>query len=387
METINFSRRGTSRGAQVAIALLPFFNARLQGLDVAYRTLKGDKMIPTELTGSSKKAVYTRMAYVSALSGVYAVLISGTKAWLNATDEERDSNIFVPIDWIPGIKEGTALKFPIPQELGLVTKMFPERLVSYYRGLDDGPELVDAMARGLLATLSMNPIPQIFRPYFEHTANFDMYTQKPIENAYLQRLLPEERYTEYTSEVYKMAGQAMGVSPVKLDHLIRGYTGSLGAMTADIIGMILEEGKAAPKPERIRFSEPYLLPGIGQLFRSANGRKAVEDLYELDEAANMAVATLRAVSRGQREMSPERQDELRSMLYIDKAIQPTLKRVQALNRMKRTVLAAEDMSPEQKRDELNSIQEEIVSLSSEIKDLKSELPLRFRVGLSKLLGF
>lgn len=387
METINFSRRGTSRGAQVAIALLPFFNARLQGLDVAYRTLKGDKMIPTELTGSSKKAVYTRMAYVSALSGVYAVLISGTKAWLNATDEERDSNIFVPIDWIPGIKEGTALKFPIPQELGLVTKMFPERLVSYYRGLDDGPELVDAMARGLLATLSMNPIPQIFRPYFEHTANFDMYTQKPIENAYLQRLLPEERYTEYTSEVYKTAGQAMGVSPVKLDHLIRGYTGSLGAMTADIIGMILEEGKAAPKPERIRFSEPYLLPGIGQLFRSANGRKAVEDLYELDEAANMAVATLRAVSRGQREMSPERQDELRSMLYIDKAIQPTLKRVQALNRMKRTVLAAEDMSPEQKRDELNSIQEEIVSLSSEIKDLKSELPLRFRVGLSKLLGF
>ena len=387
METINFSRRGTSRGAQVAIALIPFFNARLQGLDVAYRTLKGDKMIPTELTGGSKKTVATRIAYVSALSGLYAALIAGTKAWQNATDEERDSNIFVPIDWISGIKEGTVLKFPIPQELGIVTKMLPERLVSYYRGLDDGPELVDSMARALFAMLSLNPLPQVLRPGLEHVANFDFYTQKPIENTYLQRLLPEERYTEYTSGVSKMAGQAMGVSPVKLDHLIRGYTGTIGAMTADIVGIIFEEGKAAPKPERIRFSEPYLLPGIGQLFRSANGRKAVEDLYELDEAATMAVATLRAVSRGQREMSPERQEELRSMLYIDKAIQPTLKRVQALNRMKRTVLAAEDMSPEQKRDELNSIQEEIVSISSEIKDLKSQMPPRFRVGLSKILGF
>lgn len=387
METINFSRRGTSRGAQIAIALLPFFNARLQGLDVFYRTLKGDRMVPKELSPNGRRDAVTRMAYVASLSMLYAALMAGNKAWQNASEEERDSNIFIPIDWIEGVKEGTVLKFPIPQELGIFTKMLPERLVSWYLKQEDGTDLVNAMARAMLETLSMDPLPQMIRPMYENVSNFDFYTMKPIENRYLQNLLPEERYTEYTSEAYKKVGQALGVSPVKLDHLIRGYTGTIGALTADAAGMMLELGKENAKPERMRFSEPNLLPGIGQLFRGPNGKRAVEELYQLDEAANMAVATLRAVSKGQREMSPESQEELRSMLYIDKAIAPTLKRVQALNRMKRTILAADDMSPKEKRDELNAIDEEIVSISSELKDLKSELPARFRVGLAKHFGF
>lgn len=387
METINFSRRGTSRGAQIAIALLPFFNARLQGLDVFYRTLKGDRMVPKELSPNGRRDAVTRMAYVASLSMLYAALMAGNKAWQNASEEERDSNIFIPIDWIEGVKEGTVLKFPIPQELGIFTKMLPERLVSWYLKQEDGTDLVNAMARAMLETLSMDPLPQMIRPMYENVSNFDFYTMKPIENRYLQNLLPEERYTEYTSEAYKKVGQALGVSPVKLDHLIRGYTGTIGALTADAAGMMLELGKENAKPERMRLSEPNLLPAIGQLFRGPNGKRAVEDLYQLDEAANMAVATLRAVSKGQREMSPESQEELRSMLYIDKAIAPTLKRVQALNRMKRTILAADDMSPKEKRDELNAIDEEIVSISSELKDLKSELPARFRVGLAKHFGF
>lgn len=387
METINFSRRGTSRGAQIAIALLPFFNARLQGLDVFYRTLKGDRMVPKELSPNGRRDAVTRMAYVASLSMLYAALMAGNKAWQNASEPERDANIFIPIDWIEGVKEGTALKFPIPQELGIFTKMLPERLVSWYLKQEDGADLVNAMARAMLETLSMDPLPQMIRPMYENVSNFDFYTMKPIENRYLQNLLPEERYTEYTSEAYRKVGQALGVSPVKLDHLVRGYTGTIGALTADAAGMILELGKENAKPERMRFSEPNLLPGIGQLFRGPNGKRAIEELYQLDEAANMAVATLRAVSKGQREMSPESQEELRSLLYIDKAIAPALKRVQALNRMKRTILAANDMSSKEKRDELNSIDEEIVSMSKELKGLKSELPARFRIGLAKHFGF
>jgi hypothetical protein len=370
METINFSRRGTSRGAQIAVALLPFFNARLQGLDVFYRTVKGD-----------------RMAYVAGLSMAYAAAMAGTKAWQNATDEERDNNIFIPVDWIDGVKEGTVLKFPIPQEFGLLTKMLPERLMAWYLQQDDGADVVNAISRSVIGTLKFDLIPQAIRPLYENAANFDFYTQKPIENAYLQRLLPEQRYTEYTSELYKKIAEETGLSPVKLDHLVRGYTGTIGAFTADAIGMTIGYGKGTASPERFSLSEPYLLPAVGQLFKSANGRKAVENLYELDEAATMAVSTLRAVSKGQREMSPEQQEELRSMLYTGKQIAPALKRIERLNKMKRTVMASPDLSAQEKRDQLNSIQEEMVSVASQVKDIKKELPLRFRVGLSRLLGF
>jgi hypothetical protein len=387
METINFSRRGTSRGAQIAVALLPFFNARLQGLDVFYRTVKGDPMVPKELAPDGARTARIRMAYVAGLSMAYAAAMAGTKAWQNATDEERDNNIFIPVDWIDGVKEGTVLKFPIPQEFGLLTKMLPERLMAWYLQQDDGADVVNAISRSVIGTLKFDLIPQAIRPLYENAANFDFYTQKPIENAYLQRLLPEQRYTEYTSELYKKIAEETGLSPVKLDHLVRGYTGTIGAFTADAIGMTIGYGKGTASPERFSLSEPYLLPAVGQLFKSANGRKAVENLYELDEAATMAVSTLRAVSKGQREMSPEQQEELRSMLYTGKQIAPALKRIERLNKMKRTVMASPDLSAQEKRDQLNSIQEEMVSVASQVKDIKKELPLRFRVGLSRLLGF
>ena len=385
METINFSRRGTSRGAQIAVALLPFFNARLQGLDVFYRTIRGDKMVPLELAPDGARTARIRMAYVAGLSMAYAAAMAGTKAWQNATDEERDNNIFIPVDWIDGVKEGTVLKFPIPQEFGLLTKMLPERLMAWYLQQDDGVDVVNAISRGVIGTLSFDPTVQAFRPIIENAANFDLYTQKPIENAYLQRLLPEQRYTEYTSELYKKIGEEIGMSPVKLDHLVRGYTGTVGAFTADAMGMLIGYGKKNASPERFRLSEPYLLPAVGQLFKSENGRKAVESLYELDEAASMAVATLKAVSKGQREISPEQQEELRSMLYMNKQIAPVLRRIQRLNKMKRTIMAS-DLSAQEKRDQLNSIQEEMVSVAGQVKDLKKELPPRFRVGLFRLLG-
>lgn len=385
METINFSRRGTSRGAQIAVALLPFFNARLQGLDVFYRTIRGDKMVPLELAPDGARTARIRMAYVAGLSMAYAAAMAGTKAWQNATDEERDNNIFIPVDWIDGVKEGTVLKFPIPQEFGLLTKMLPERLMAWYLQQDDGVDVVNAISRGVIGTLSFDPTVQAFRPIIENAANFDLYTQKPIENAYLQRLLPEQRYTEYTSELYKKIGEEIGMSPVKLDHLVRGYTGTVGAFTADAMGMLIGYGKKNASPERFRLSEPYLLPAVGRLFKSENGRKAVESLYELDEAASMAVATLKAVSKGQREISPEQQEELRSMLYMNKQIAPVLRRIQRLNKMKRTIMAS-DLSAQEKRDQLNSIQEEMVSVAGQVKDLKKELPPRFRVGLFRLLG-
>jgi hypothetical protein len=372
METINFSRRGNSRGAQVAMALIPFFNARLQGLDIFYRTLKGDKLAESSIGSDARTTAKRRMAYAAGLSALYTVAMATNKAWLNANDEERRNNIFIPIDWISGIKEGTVLKFPIPQESGIITKMLPESLISYYLGQADGPAMVSAMQSVVLGTLSFDPTPQVFRPYLESAANFDFYTQRPIENISMQRINPGQRYTEYTPEAYKAAGKAFGVSPIKLEHLVRGYFGAVGAMTADVGSMIFTGG-GKESPDRLRFSEPYLLPVVGQMFKSPNGSRAVESLYMLDQAASMASATLRLASKGQREFSDEEREQLRAMSVIDKRLQPIINQVQALNKMKRTILASTGTASE-KRDRLNDIQERIIAAADRAKDLKKLVP-------------
>ena len=42
MEIINFSRRGSSSLFRIYASAVPFLNARIQGLDVFYRALKGE---------------------------------------------------------------------------------------------------------------------------------------------------------------------------------------------------------------------------------------------------------------------------------------------------------------------------------------------------------
>ena len=383
METINFSRKGSSRGLQVAMALIPFFNARIQGVDVFYRTMKGEKMMPNQASAEMKKAAVARFCYFVGLSSIYALLMSDHPAWLNATDEERDANIFLPIDFIPGVREGTAIKFPIPQELGIVSKMLPERMITMALGRSDGAELVDSMKRAVLDTLSFNPIPQVALPAVEAMANFDFYTQRPIENQYLASLLPEDRYTEYTTGVAKLAGKAAAetpipVSPVMVDHLIRGYFGTNGAYTADVIGRLLDMGSGSPTPERLRFSEPYLLPILGPLFKSPDGKKAVEDLYMIDEAAKMAVTTLKAYSESGRELSDAKEEELYTLAEVGEQVKPIVEEIRELNRAKRMVQSDPDMSPSEKRDELNDLQQQIISLAKEAQEFKKEIPFRLR---------
>lgn len=380
METINFSRKGSSRGLQLGMALIPFFNARIQGMDVFYRTVRGDSMMPSQMGVQAKKNAMTRMAYAAGLSTLYALMMANHPAWENATEEEKDSNLFIPLPFAEelGIKEGTVVKFPIPQEIGIVTKMFPERMVSYLMGKTDFADNIDAIQRTVFDTLSFNPIPQVFLPALEVSANFDFYTQRNIENEYLRDLLPEERYTEYTTGIAKAAGQATGTSPTKIDHLIRGYFGTMGAYTADVVGQIVEQSQSVPKPERLRLSEPYLIPVLGPLFKSPDGRKFAEELYQIDQAANMAVSTLRSYSKGQRELPEEKAEELRELALVSKQIRPILSRVQALNSMKRSIQSDPDMTPAEKRDELNEIQQEIISLSKEAQEFKKEVPLRLR---------
>lgn len=383
METINFSRKGSSRGLQIGMALLPFFNARIQGMDVFYRTIKGEKMMPNQMSADMKNAAVTRYMYFCALSALYALYMSNHPAWENATDEEKDGNIFLPVDFIPGIKEGTVLKFPIPQELGLISKMPAERIVTWIKGRSDGGDLIDSLQRAVFDTLSFNPIPQVFLPGIEAIANFDFYSQRPIENQYLASLLPEERYTEYTTGVAKAIGRAteetaVAVSPVMVDHLIRGYFGTIGAYSADILGRLIEEGSDAPAPERMRFSEPYLLPVIGPLFKSAEGKKMVEDLYMIDEAAKMAASTLKAYSENGRELSEAKEDELYQLAEIGEEVRPVIDQIRELNRQKRAIQTDTEMSSGEKRDELNEIQKEIVSLAAEVNDLKKQVPIRLR---------
>jgi hypothetical protein len=92
--------------------------------------------------------------------------------------------------------------------------------------------------------LAMNITPQVIKPMLDVYANKDSFSGRPIESMSMERLIPEERFNNNTSmtargtskALNKVAGAFNGqsLSPVEIDHLLRGYFGWLGSFVVDV---------------------------------------------------------------------------------------------------------------------------------------------------------
>jgi hypothetical protein len=134
MEVLNFSRKGNSALIRVVTALVPFMNARIQGLDVLYRAGFGKSA--TQNKERMQKLFITRSLSILALSAMYWMLASDTEEYETAEQEVRDNY------WIIG-----NARIPIPFEIGTVFKVFPERILEYFFGDDTSKDLKDSIVR------------------------------------------------------------------------------------------------------------------------------------------------------------------------------------------------------------------------------------------------
>ena len=76
LEIMNFSRKGNSALIRIITALVPFMNARIQGMDVLYRTGFGKSA--TANREAQQKAFITRSMTIFALSVMYWMIASDT---------------------------------------------------------------------------------------------------------------------------------------------------------------------------------------------------------------------------------------------------------------------------------------------------------------------
>jgi hypothetical protein len=84
----------------------------------------------------------------------------------------------------------------------------------------------------LLATslLSPTPVPQAVKPLAEVLANYDFFQQKPLVGTYQKKKEIERQFDDNTSELAKVIGRADVISPIAVDHLVRGLFGSAGGL-------------------------------------------------------------------------------------------------------------------------------------------------------------
>ena len=227
---MDFGLQGNFSAMQFLTDVIPFLNARMQGLYKLYRAGKAGE-------GESFAKVLSKEL---AIKGMYVASFSLALALYNMDDERYEE---LP-DWDKDanwhfFNGETHIRIPKPFELGVIFGTVPERLFMRTMGKQNNKDLERSMTHAVTSTLAMNPIPQIIKPGFEVWANYDFFSGRPIDSFSDQFKRPQDRYSMYTTETAKIIGDAFGASPQKIEHLVRGYAGTLGSYvlsSADIIG-------------------------------------------------------------------------------------------------------------------------------------------------------
>ena len=256
--TLNFGRSGAT-GQQIN-RMVPFFNACIQGGDKLYRMYKADP-----------RRTLLRI-------GVYIVLPS-IALWLWNHDEdwykELDPNIKMT-NWI--LPNG--IRIPKPQEAGILFGSGAEAMLDAANGQD--PKAMANWRSQVLDTLAPGIIPTLALPLLEWLSNYSFFRGKPIVSKSQERLPDELQYGPYTSEMSKALGDnpIMKLSPVKIDNLWRGYTGTMGMFLWQAPDLLIAEKRNLPekKLSEMAFVRDFVVNDM-------NLTRTMNDFYQLKEAS------------------------------------------------------------------------------------------------------
>ena len=299
MEIINFSRRGSSSLFRIYASAVPFLNARIQGLDVFYRSLKGEYSAYRGINtpGDITQKALARGGALLGMTALYYALVSDTDEYKNARREVRDDNWIIPYaDGIP------ALKIPIPFEVGVIFKVFPERLMDNLMGESTIDDVYESYKRQLATSLNIPILEpslgiQTLAPLVDAYINFDSYTRTDIVPYYMeegQEAGYQSRYS--TNELTRILGEAFNISPIKLEYVLRGYGGSLGSYALTVVDAMTRA-----------FSDRDLIPQnidrypvMRRFFQSPQGGGLQQQFYELRTEVNKSVQTLNSLKKEKR---------------------------------------------------------------------------------------
>ena len=301
LEVINFSRRGNSPMFKVYTAAVPFLNARIQGLDVLYRSASGqyasDRLTlkPAEI----QQNMLLRLGSLGLLTMLYYAMVSDTDEYKNARREVRDDN------WIIPVADDFAIKIPIPFEVGVIAKVFPERIMDALMGESTIADVTSSMNRQLATSLAFPALPiggqfepsmgiQAIAPLVDAIMNHDSYTKKDIVPFYMEEGLEKGYQSQYTTnELARVVGEFFNVSPIKIQYVMQGYGGSLGSYALSAVDAITrsvtDRDFIPPSADR--------MPMMRRFVQTSRGGGLQQQFYELRGEVNEVVQTLNLLKK------------------------------------------------------------------------------------------
>lgn len=334
-DMMDFSLQGSWVGMRFLTQLVPFMNARVQGLYKLGRAAKQDpKRLGYVVGAVALASVALLMAY------------EDDDDWKKREDWDRDNFWWFKIGDV-------AFRVPKPFEIGAIGTIAERSVEMLISKEMTGKRFGDRMKSMLFDTFAMNPIPQAFKPMIDLYANRDSFTGRDIETQAMERLSKAERKDGRTSIVAQAFGNSV-VSPAQIDFGIRAYFGWLGTHVAMTVDLMNEPFSDVAKPTRA-IGDMFV---VGDFVKDLPARQSryVEQFYRQAKEASELMADIRhARQLGDVERAKELLEENKDKLKSGAAFTGAQRAMSAIGQQIRRVEASRELSSSEKRREIDAL--------------------------------
>jgi hypothetical protein len=355
LESMNFNKRGASPSVHILNSLIPFFNSQIQGLNVLYKAMTGKLPFNEKLKIQEK--LMTRGMMLAAGTLAYTAMMQDDEAYKNATPDQKYGNWFIRL---PGVDE--PIRIPIPFEVGYIFKALPEALYNTMVNEHGGEEAVKAFRTIIQNTIpggSSYGIPQAMRPAIEAGLGKSFYTGRDILSPSEKMLLPEDQFRANTTEVAKMVGKVAGVSPVILEQLVQGYTGTMGLAFLQAVSMGVPR-REGPEGAYKRLSE---MPVVGGAFQPNDAGAIINRMYDrMGEYKKVEASVNDAISKGDRARALELVNTRGNEYVAAEVADMYTSTMKDLTQMEQAIRAS-NMSSEAQRKKLDDVRQAKIQFS------------------------
>jgi len=396
----DFSLQGSWTAIRYAAMVLPYFNARLQGM---YK-LGRDGLDPTMqvLTGKASDTERQKAAKFATVAG--AVVATAFILYLSQKDDEdwkkredwdRDAFFWFKI---PGTDK--AVRIPKPFEMGAIATIFERALEQMVDSSVEGKVFGKRLAAVLHDTFAINPIPQFIRPLYDVARNKDGFTDRPIESMGMERLSVENRVNAGTSAAAVAIGtvnsmfaefaskatggainsQSVQLSAIQYDYMIKGYLGWVGAgiqTTSNMMATPFKDGESS-RYERI---DDFLVVGnYVKTVPQAQSRYVTSFYENAKDIATASADVSHFLNAGQFDKARDIYQEKSDKLALAKLYTKGTNMMSSVSDQIKMVEADKTMSGAEKRLEIERLQQVRIQIAKSVEDMRVGNKKKFADG-------
>jgi len=237
---LDYAKRG-SLGQNIN-RLVPFWNARVQGLTRLYEAFRDQPGRTTAMVG----------AYVAVPTIGFYMLNYNDKDYKEEPDWIKQNYYYFKINDKP-------YRFPKPFEVGTLVSSVIEKTLDWVR--TNEPQEFGKFAKDFFFNNAKGfyPIPTVVRPLAENAMNYSFFRDAPVVPRSLDKNLPNKfYYTEYTSETFKLISKTINglvgddsffaTNPIHAENVFRSWTGGIGRYVIDTLDYAIIKGKIIDDP-------------------------------------------------------------------------------------------------------------------------------------------